>query len=118
MNVNHLGWTDPSRTGFMQPQTCAKVTTGILQLAILAIVLFASPHATEAYGQVDKSSLGTHDADVANAFQVWLDAECKRHPVFSTQQGNREYDGQMDDLSPKARAEDAEDPRTGRRARE
>ena len=49
-----------------------------------------------------------NDANVAVAFQTWLDAECKRHPVFATQQGMREYDGLMDDLSPKARAEDAE----------
>jgi len=48
-----------------------------------------------------------NDADVSSAFQIWLDAECKRHPLFATQQGMREYDGQMDDLSPKARAEDA-----------
>ena len=50
---------------------------------------------------------GPNDADVSSAFQIWLDAECKRHPLFATQQGMREYDGQMDDLSPKARAEDA-----------
>jgi len=51
---------------------------------------------------------GPNDADVSSAFQIWLDAECKRHPLFATQQGMREYDGQMDDLSPKARAEDAQ----------
>ena len=61
----------------------------------------------EAVGQAIKSTAGTNDADVATYFQAWLDTECKRHPVFSTQQGNREYDGQMDDLSPEARAEDA-----------
>ena len=76
--------------------------------AVFAIVLFFLHHASEAVGQANKSIADSNDADVAKYFQSWLDTECKRHPVFSTQQGNREYDGQMDDLSPKARAEDAE----------
>jgi len=46
--------------------------------------------------------------DVAIRFQAWLDDECKRHPVFATQQGKRDFDGQMDDLSPAARAEDTQ----------
>lgn len=48
------------------------------------------------------------DSSVAMAFREWLNEECKRHPVFATQQGNREFDGQMDDLSPKARTADVE----------
>ncbi len=72
----------------------------------LVTVLF-SLHAIIAFGQSTQTKPGSNDADVAKHFQTWLDTECKRHPVFSTQQGNREYDGQMDDLSPKTRAEDA-----------
>ncbi|MFN7289344.1 MAG: DUF885 family protein, partial [Pirellula sp.] len=45
---------------------------------------------------------------VAQAFREWLDAECQRHPMFATQQGMREYDGQMDDLSPEARLQDTQ----------
>ncbi len=107
MNVIPLGSAVLGRTCLKKKKPCALITLATLQFAILASVLFGLLHAKEAMGQVTTSSPGTKDADVANAFQVWLDAECKRHPVFSTQQGNREYDGQMDDLSPKARAEDA-----------
>jgi len=59
-------------------------------------------------GEFKPTESGPDDADVSSAFQIWLDAECKRHPFFATQQGMREYDGQMDDLSPKARAQDAQ----------
>jgi uncharacterized protein (DUF885 family) len=51
------------------------------------------------------------DKSVATAFREWLNEECKRHPVFATQQGNRDYDGAMDDLSPKARAADMDHDR-------
>ncbi len=76
-------------------------------MAILFSSLFHLQHVVPVFAQAAKAIPGPNDAEVAKAFQTWLDAECKRHPVFSTQQGNREYDGQMDDLSPKARAEDA-----------
>ena len=79
----------------------------VWKIAVLAFVLSEMHPANLALGQAVKSMAGASDGEVAKSFQVWLDAECKRHPVFSTQQGNREYDGQMDDLSPKARAEDA-----------
>ena len=79
----------------------------VWKIAVLAFVLFEMHPANLALGQAVKSIAGASDGEVAKSFQTWLDAECKRHPVFSTQQGNREYDGQMDDLSPKARAEDA-----------
>jgi uncharacterized protein (DUF885 family) len=49
---------------------------------------------------------GIADNKLADSFRIWLEEECKRHPVFATQQGNREYDGQMDDLSPGAREQD------------
>jgi uncharacterized protein (DUF885 family) len=45
---------------------------------------------------------------VANAFQTYLDQEFLKHPVFATQQGNHEFDDQMDDLSPTARKADDE----------
>ena len=46
------------------------------------------------------------DARLANRFQEWLDDQCKRHPMFATYLGNHDYDNQLDDLSPQARAED------------
>ena len=46
------------------------------------------------------------DIELRTIFRDWLDEECKRHPVFSSQQGNREFDGLMDDLTPEARQAD------------
>ena len=46
------------------------------------------------------------DARLATRFQEWLDDQCKRHPMFATYLGNHDYDNQLDDLSPQARAED------------
>lgn len=46
------------------------------------------------------------DARLATRFQEWLDDQCKRHPMFATYLGNHDYDHQLDDLSPQARAED------------
>ncbi|MEI6527306.1 MAG: DUF885 domain-containing protein, partial [Planctomycetota bacterium] len=46
------------------------------------------------------------DARLATRFQEWLDDQCKRHPMFATYLGNHDYDNQIDDLSPQARAED------------
>jgi len=46
------------------------------------------------------------DARLATRFQQWLDDQCKRHPMFATYLGNHDYDHELDDLSPQARAED------------
>lgn len=46
------------------------------------------------------------DARLKNRFQTYLDEEFRLHPVFATQQGNHEFDDQLDDLSPAARAKD------------
>jgi uncharacterized protein (DUF885 family) len=48
------------------------------------------------------------DNRLANLFQTYLDEEFRIHPLFATQQGNHEYDDQLDDLSPEARAKDVE----------
>lgn len=48
----------------------------------------------------------SEDAKLAREFEAYLAAEFKRHPVFATNQGNRDYDDRMDDLSPAARKED------------
>ena len=68
----------------------------VLLGAVLVAVPAADPPANEA------------DARLAKAFQRYLDEEFKRHPVFATQQGNHEYDDQMDDLSPQAREKDTQ----------
>ena len=58
-----------------------------------------------------ETNVAAEDDSVAKAFLVWLEDECQRHPVFATQQGNRQFDGQMDDLSPTARSADADHDR-------
>lgn len=52
------------------------------------------------------------DAKLAAAFKAYLDEEFHRHPAFATSQGHHEYDDRLDDLSPKARAEDVERTKT------
>lgn len=52
------------------------------------------------------------DARLAKLFQSYLDQEFRRHPLYATQQGNHEYDDQLDDLSPAARKKDVEIART------
>jgi uncharacterized protein (DUF885 family) len=73
------------------------------RLAFVAILLFANPCLLGADNTREIS-----DRQVAESFRAWLDEECKRHPMFATQQGNREFDSQLDDLSPQARAQDAQ----------
>ena len=80
----------------------------VLLMTILAFPLLTLQFGTCMSGESNPIEYGQNDADVSSAFQIWLDAECKRHPLFATQQGMREYDSQMDDLSPKARSEDAQ----------
>lgn len=77
-------------------------------VVFIAIVLplLCATYGSNTLGQSTPTQSAPGDAAVAKTFRTWLDAECKRHPVFSTQQGNREFDGQMDDLSLKARTED------------
>lgn len=58
-------------------------------------------------------AIANEDDKLVTLFRKWLDEECRRHPVFSTQQGNREFDGMLDDLSPQARKDDlARDQKT------
>jgi uncharacterized protein (DUF885 family) len=44
------------------------------------------------------------DKAFAKMFRDWLDEEFKVHPVFATQQGNHDFDDQMDSLTPLSRA--------------
>jgi uncharacterized protein (DUF885 family) len=46
------------------------------------------------------------DAKLAAQFQKYLAEEFRRHPYFATQQGNRDYDDRLDDLSVAARKAD------------
>lgn len=48
------------------------------------------------------------DAKLAALFKTYLEEEFRRHPAFATSQGNHDHDDRLDDLSPNARAEDAE----------
>lgn len=73
----------------------------LFALALLAVV-FSSR------GLLHAQDPGREDARLADRFQEWLDDQCKRHPMFATYLGNHEYDHELDDLSPKARAEDLE----------
>jgi uncharacterized protein (DUF885 family) len=67
----------------------------LLPLSILGIAVMALP-----------ADQPKPDAKLAKMFRDWLDEEFKLHPVFATQQGNHDYDDQMDDLSPEARRRD------------
>ncbi|MCU0718347.1 MAG: DUF885 domain-containing protein [Pirellula sp.] len=69
------------------------------QLLLTLVITYCNPH---------QSMANENAVSVAQAFREWLDAECQRHPMFATQQGMREYDGQMDDLSPEARLQDTQ----------
>jgi hypothetical protein len=69
------------------------------QVVLALITTYCTPH---------HSMANENAVSLAEAFREWLDAECQRHPMFATQQGMREYDGQMDDLSPEARLQDTE----------
>ena len=71
---------------------CLCATLGVIALLPVSS-LFAQDTAQE-------------DARLATRFQEWLDDQCKRHPMFATYLGNHDYDHQLDDLSPQARAED------------
>ena len=77
---------------------------GLLLAAPLGVVLMTVPAPSPA-AQPDKN---VEDARLAKAFQTYLDEEFRLHPLFATQQGNHEYDDQLDDLSPAARDKDAE----------
>ncbi|MFN7842273.1 MAG: hypothetical protein ACK5N9_11185, partial [Pirellula sp.] len=68
-------------------------------LLLTLVITYCNPH---------QSMANENAVSVAQAFREWLDAECQRHPMFATQQGMREYDGQMDDLSPEARLQDTQ----------
>ncbi len=72
--------------------------------ALLGVALMAVPAPAPA-AQPEKNA---EDTRLANAFQTYLDEEFRLHPLFATQQGNHEFDDQLDDLSPAARAKDVE----------
>ncbi len=72
----------------------------LLLAALLGIALMITPADTPA------AQLAAEDTRLKNLFQTYLDEEFQKHPLFATQQGNHEYDDQLDDLSPAARAKD------------
>ncbi len=49
---------------------------------------------------------GVEDSRLKKLFETYLDEEFRLHPQFATQQGNHDFDDQLDDLSPQARAKD------------
>ncbi len=51
------------------------------------------------------------DTRLKKLFDTYLEEEFRRHPVFATQQGNHDFDDQLDDLSPNARTEYAKKDR-------
>lgn len=71
---------------------------------LLGAVVMSVPTASPA-AQPDKYA---EDGRFAKLFQSYLDEEFRIHPLFATQQGNHEFDDQLDDLSPAARAKDVE----------
>lgn len=71
---------------------------------LLGAILMTIPSPAPA-AQPEKNA---EDARLAKLFQAYLDEEFRIHPLFATQQGNHEFDDQLDDLSPQARAKDVE----------
>ncbi len=70
----------------------------------LHFIVYLSILACPLWVRADQSNVP--DERLVETFQKWLDEECERHPVFATQQGKREFDGMLDDVSPEARAAD------------
>src|SRR5437867_3413185 len=77
---------------------------GFLLAATLGVALMSVPAPLPA-AQPGKNA---EDTRLANLFQTYLDEEFRIHPLFATQQGNHDFDDQLDDLSPQARAKDGE----------
>ena len=75
-------------------------------LAVLALLLGATLMTVPAPSPAAQPGKNAEDTRLANAFQTYLDEEFPLHPLFATQQGNHEFDDQLDDLSPAARAKD------------
>jgi uncharacterized protein (DUF885 family) len=66
----------------------------VLALPFLGI-LMAVPAAEEPASESDKA--------LSARFREWLDAEFRFHPAFATQQGNHDFDDQLDSLTPTMR---------------
>ena len=77
----------------------------LFALALLTGAILMNVPAPSPAAQPEKNA---EDARLAKAFQTYLDEEFRLHPLFATQQGNHEYDDQLDDISPAARAKDDE----------
>ncbi len=71
-------------------------------LALAAALLMTNP------APAADPPAAAEDGKLAALFRGYLDAEFARHPYFATQMGNHDYDDRLDDLSPAARAKDAE----------
>ena len=76
-----------------------------LALLLMAILMNTPTPSPAVAGQPAKNP---EDTRLAGLFQKYLDEEFRLHPLFATQQGNHEFDDQLDDLSPAARAKDVE----------
>jgi uncharacterized protein (DUF885 family) len=55
---------------------------------------------------VAQPAVNAEDTRLANLFQTYLEEEFRFHPLLATQQGNHDFDDQLDDLSPEARQRD------------
>jgi uncharacterized protein (DUF885 family) len=74
----------------------------------LALALFLGATLMAIPAPAAQPEKNAEDARLAKLFQSYLDEEFRIHPQFATQQGNHEFDDQLDDLSPQARAKDVE----------
>ena len=66
---------------------------------LLAVALVTTPPTNPLMAQPGENA---EDARLAKLFQTYLDEEFRIHPLFATQQGNHDFDDQLDDLSPEA----------------
>ncbi|MCS6865879.1 MAG: DUF885 domain-containing protein [Gemmataceae bacterium] len=78
----------------MRGSLCVLVILGVVMMSVAVTSTSASPAAN------------AEDVRLANLFQTYLDEEFRFHPLFATQQGNHDFDDQLDDLSPEAQQRD------------
>ncbi len=82
--------------------------TALMAAFFLGVAFMVIPAPSPA-AQPDQTA---EDTRLAKLFRSYLDEEFRIHPMFATQQGNHDYDDQLDDLAPEARRKDVERAKT------
>ncbi len=82
-------------------QRIAPITLTTIGLAMVSISDLGGAAPAD---QPEAAAQPHNDAALARLFQQYFEEFCRRHPYAATQLGNHDYDDQLDDLSPAARA--------------